>query len=339
MKFLFWLATAVIYSNWLGHANGAPLELSIRYERDVRDVPVPAPIVLTWEAVPGRSYNVLAAEAPNSGAWTTLNSAPLIAETNRQAYRDLNSLDNRFYRVVELTPAVAVTHVGISEQAWRASDVWVPATQSKAVDGTSMLIALSAVWTAGVVFGPLPTDANGVFQHALNRVTNQIAHAPFYVQVGYQTNSVAGLHTVSPIGVGDSGDGFFLLLEVTGLQPGDSRVDTGHIRHSHPFYGPGDPNTIQTITVATDGAAARAGDLAVAIIGMDNNSNPDINITLPEGWTSLGYNDEVVDNIGYRACYKIVTTPGQQTVTCGWTDNSTFVAAAGIVVFRAAANN
>ena len=140
MKFLFWLATAVIYSNWLGHANGAPLELSIRYERDVRDVPVPAPIVLTWEAVPGRSYNVLAAEAPNSGAWTTLNSAPLIAETNRQAYRDLNSLDNRFYRVVELTPAVAVTHVGISEQAWRASDVWVPATQSKAVDGTSMLI-------------------------------------------------------------------------------------------------------------------------------------------------------------------------------------------------------
>ena len=111
MKFLFWLATAVVYSNWIGHANGAPLELSIRYERDVRDVPVPAPIVLTWEAVPGRSYNVLAAEAPNSGAWTTLNSAPLIAETNRQVYRDLNSGGSRFYQVVALNPAVAVTHV------------------------------------------------------------------------------------------------------------------------------------------------------------------------------------------------------------------------------------
>ena len=340
MKFLFWLATAVVYSSWFGDANGASLEVSIEYEhglaaREQREAA--RPVVVSWQAVPGKSYNLLSTERLDPAAWAALNPAPLVAETNQQVYRDTNGGGSRFYQVVELNPAVAVTHVGISTQTWLSSDVWVPANQSRVVTGSKTLITLGTWWTGNPPPpSPLPFDSNGIFQSGINVVTNQAAHAPFEVQIAYQTNAAAGAHVITPASLGRSGDGFFLLVEVEGLVAGDSRVDTGHFRISHPFYGQGDPNTIQSITVATDGSAAQAGDLVVAIIGMDNNLNPDINISLPEGWTSLGVEHSALDNICYRACYKIVTIPGPQSVTCSWVSTSCFVAEAGIVVFRAA---
>ena len=338
MKFLFWLATAVVYSNWLGHANGASLEVSIQYEHGLaaRDQQEAArPVVVSWQAVPGKSYNLLSTERLDPAAWAALNPAPLVAETNQQVYRDTNGGSSRFYQVVELNPAVAVTHVGISTQTWLSSDVWVPANQSREVNGSSTLIALGTWWTAAFVPAPLPTDLIGSFGNALMSVTNQGAHARFEVQIGYQANAEAGLHVVTPTSVGSSGDGFFLLVEATGLRPSDSRVDAGHFRLSHGLFGPGDPNHIPGITVTTDGSAAEVGDLAVAIIGQDNYEGNN-QMSLPEGWTSLGVEHSALDNICYRACYKIVTTPGPQSVTCSWVSTSCFVAEAGIVVFRAA---
>jgi len=113
------------------------------------------------------------------------------------------------------------------------------------------------------------------------------------------------------------------VIEVAGLPTGDVIRDSGQARESHPIYGHGDPNSIQAITVTTEGSAAQREISPVAIFVMDPIANPDIKISLPEGWTSLGHNDFVVDNVGYRACYRIVTAPGTQTATCTWSDDST----------------
>jgi len=140
------------------------------------------------------------------------------------------------------------------------------------------------------------------------------------------------MHTVTPDAIGRSGDGFFLLLEAQGLDSASLIRDFGHSRTWHPKVGPGDPNTIQSISVTTDGSAAQVGDLAVAIIGQDSYGDNN-QMSLPEGWTSLGVEHSALDNICYRACYKIVTTPGPQAVTGSWVSNSCFVAEAAIVVF------
>lgn len=288
---------------------------------------------------PGDHYEVQS--SANLDTWSVVGKVANVTGTVPFTDPDVSNEARRYYRAL-LTPSVAVPAagaqvalVGVSEQAWRASDVWVPATQSRTVAGAKSLLTLGCWWDASYLNpSSLPADTNGQFSAAAAPGFDPLGY-PVQLQVAYQVPAAPGSHTVTPPVIGGSGDGFFLLLEVTGLASASPVRDSGRARNWHSFFGNGDPNTIESITVSTDGESAQGADLAVAVFVMDNNSNPDINISLPAGWTSLGFNDVVVDNIGYRACYKLVTTPGKQTVTCSWTDGSTFVAEAAIVVFKA----
>lgn len=294
---------------------------------------------LTISGSPSAQYEIQFTTTLGAGAWERLGQVTNFTGTVQFSDLSAKNGSQRFYRAVLAPiaepPAVRrVTLVGTSEQAWQASDVWMPGTLSRTVAASKFLVTLGCWWDERYTTTSLPTDSNGTFLSALG--SGSLSDAPVQVQVGYQLTPAIGSHVITPPAIGGSGDGFFLLLEAEGVSATSSVRDSGRARISHPFHGPGDPDTIQSITVMTDGTAAQIGDPAVAIIVMDNNSNPDINISLPAGWTSLGFNDAAVDNVGYRACYKIVTTPGKQTATCNWTDGSTFVADAGIVVFKAA---
>jgi hypothetical protein len=223
--------------------------------------------------------------------------------------------------------------IGICEQPWQAGDTWVPGSITNVVEGSKTLLALGAWWDERDNRTDPPTDSNGRFIDAISK-TLPLDDAPLQTQLLIQPAALPGEHVVIPSVIGSSGDGFFLLLEADGLIEGLPVLDSGRVRKSHPFYGFDDPNTIETITVSTDRTAAQAGDLAVVVFVMDNNSNPDIKTQIPEGWTLLGRNDAPVDNVGYMACYRFVTEPGQQSVTFNWSDGSTFVAEAAIVILR-----
>ncbi len=227
--------------------------------------------------------------------------------------------------------AVEPGNPGISVKYWRASDEWAPNNQSLAIAGSRTLITLGAWWDESYKISSLPLDSSGTFLPGLGP---KLGGSPVQVQIAYQPRAVAAEHTVTPPSLGIRGDGFFLLLEAEGLAPDSPVRDSGYALNWHKHHGRNDPRTIQAITASTDGSAALAGDVAVAIFVMDCESNPDINISLPAGWTSLGFNNNAVDNIGYRACYKVVTTSGPQTVTCTWRDDSTFIAAGAITVFK-----
>jgi formylglycine-generating enzyme required for sulfatase activity len=59
-------------------------------------------VVLTWEAIPTKLYNVMASTALVQQPWQTLNPSPLYASNNLVRYHDTNSLPVRFYKVVKL---------------------------------------------------------------------------------------------------------------------------------------------------------------------------------------------------------------------------------------------
>lgn len=319
----FWLVGT--HFGWENRTGAAPIDVTIANDSVNSNA-----VVVSWETVPGKYYNLISTAGLEPSFWMTVNQAPLLAQTNRLNFLDTNATDFRFYRVMELNPGVAVRLVGITEQAWRASDVWVPATLEHTVSAVEpkTLITLGAWWGGS----SLPTDLLGTFSRAVRRLTNNTLW-PVQVQVAHQTDAAPGLHEVRPPRIGASGDGFFLLVEATGLKSVSPIRDSGYATDFRPSYPPDDP--IDQITVTTDGTAAKAGDLVVAIFVMDNISNPDIQISLPDGWISLGHNDVALDNIGYRACYKIVDSPGAQTATCSWSDPNGFVAEAAVVVFAA----
>ena len=229
---------------------------------------------------------------------------------------------------------IAVKLAGISEEEWKVSHVWVPATRSVTLSSEKTIITLGCWWDNFGVVTDLPAGSNGAFTNAIKRSVG-LAHAPFQIQIAFQARAAAGQLVITPPKIGARGDGYFLVLEVDGVDAGSPVRDTGQTRESHPMFGDGDPLTIETISVSTDGTAARAGDLAVAVFAMDPCDNPDIAISLPDGWTSLGANDVALQNIGYRACCRIVTEAGRQSATCTWSDDSTFVAEAMLVVFKA----
>ena len=219
---------------------------------------------------------------------------------------------------------------GISAKHWRSSDVWVPATQSVTVSGSMALIALGAWWDEGYTTSALPKDTNGSF---ISAVTPKLGGPPVQVQVSYQAAAAAGGHSVTPPSVGVRGDGFFLLLEAHGLASSMPVRDSGYALNWHEAHGRSDSNNISNISVSTDSSAARSGDLVVGIIVQDSYEDNN-QMGLPAGWTSLGVENSALDNICYRACYRIATSPGPQSLTCSWVSSSCFVAAAGIVVFK-----
>lgn len=303
--------------------------ISIHYDRDQT-----SQVAIAWSTIPGKSYFLLSSPEPGSG-WAALNPQPILAATNMLIYRDSNVPSARFYQVVELGSTVQPELLGTNAQYWQASDAWVPTNNSVMLSGSNTLLALGAWWTEGYTVSPMPADTNGLFVSAINA---RLGLYPVQVQLAYEAGVVPGDHSVTPPPVGGSGDGFFLLVQAQGLGSSPLMRDSGYSLTWHTYYGFNDPNKIQSVKVTTDGSAAQIGDLAVAIFVMDNDSNPNINISLPEGWTSLGFNNNATDNIGYRACYKIVSSTGEQSVTCTWTDDSTYVAAGAIAVFGSAGN-
>src|SRR2546429_419178 len=63
-------------------------------------------VVLSWDTVPGKFYNLVGTPQLSSPSWAVLNAEPMLATRNVQVYRNSNVLSSRFYRVVELNPTV-----------------------------------------------------------------------------------------------------------------------------------------------------------------------------------------------------------------------------------------
>jgi hypothetical protein len=309
-------------------AEGALSRIAINYAAGSTNL-----AILSWATVPGKSYFLLSTPAL-SQPWSALNPVPMLATTNRMVYGDSNVIGARLYRVVELAQTIQMIEIGVSEQDWPLNNGWDPPSQSSIVTGSNTLLALGAWWDANDRVTPPPIDNNGSFSLA---VTPKIGYYPLEVQVAYQTNSAPGVHVVTPTTIGSSGDGYFLLAQMQGLAQGSPVRDAGYTTNSHTGYGPGDPNVILSATVTTDGSAAQVGDLAVAVFSQDDYEDNN-QMSLPAGWTSLGVGNHAIDNICYRACYKIVSSPGRQSVTCSWVDSSCFVTAAAIVIFKQAGN-
>ncbi len=59
-------------------------------------------LLLSWEAIPGKQYNVLTTPALGQNPWQVLNPAPLAASNNLVKFRDTNNHPARFYKVVKL---------------------------------------------------------------------------------------------------------------------------------------------------------------------------------------------------------------------------------------------
>jgi hypothetical protein len=232
---------------------------------------------------------------------------------------------------------IGVNLVGISEKEWQVSRKWIPKNQSVTLSSERTLVTLGCWWDDSGSVSPLPSDSNGTFSNAISRKVG-LADAPVQIQIGYQTKAAAGQHTITPPWIGARGDGFFLVLELDGIDATAPILDTGQARNAHRYLGPStiDPNSIQSISVSTEGTTAEIGDLAVVIFTFDACDNPDVQVDLPEGWTSIGFNNVAIQNLGYRACCKIVSEPGRQSAACHWKDNSTFAAEAALVVFKAA---
>ncbi len=230
---------------------------------------------------------------------------------------------------------ISLTLLGASEKMWKVSQEWAPvALMANVSVANDALITLGCWWDGSYRVTALPTDDAGQFTPCVPRRIG-LSDAPLQNQIAIEISRRSGMHRIVPPRIGHSGDGFFLLLLAGGIDEDAPIRDSGQSRLSHRLFGPGDPNSIRAISVETDDELAQKGDLAIAIFSLDLQKNPDIMISLPEGWVSLGSNDNAVLNIGYRACFKIVTKPGRQSATCSWKDDSTFVAEATIVVFKA----
>ena len=230
---------------------------------------------------------------------------------------------------------ITIASVGPAIQYWTASDAWSPTTLSRTVTTGGTLITLGGWWDdTGANPSALPTDSAGTFTAAVNPTTTG---SPVRVQVTYQSAS-AGSHTVTPPSVATSGDGYLSLIEVSGLATSSPLRDSGRTRDYHAPVTPPDSNTIQTITATTAGSSTQVGDLLVAVLVTDPNStsNSNAQIVVPSGWTQIAAGQNMTDNVGFMAVWKLASASGSQSVTFDWTDANTFVAEAAIASFKSA---
>jgi hypothetical protein len=75
-----------------------PVGCSLEYDRGAASNQV----LLSWEAIPTKLYNVLTATALENQPWLPLNPAPLLATNNLVKFWHSNDLPARFYKVVKL---------------------------------------------------------------------------------------------------------------------------------------------------------------------------------------------------------------------------------------------
>ncbi len=230
--------------------------------------------------------------------------------------------------------------VGTSVQFWAASDAWAPTTQARVIaDTTKLLVTCGAWWDGNGLPSALPTDSSGTVVAAVNpsSFTGNVSY-PLTVQIGYVLAPSAATHTLTPPAIQSGGDGYFTLLELSGIDGTTPVRETGTAVSFHTPVTPPDSGTYQTITVETSGSTAQVGDTAVAIFMMDPNSTSNSNIAWvpPSGWWVLENKFNATDCIGYLLCCATVLTAGKISATATWTDANTFVAGAAIVVFKKA---
>lgn len=223
--------------------------------------------------------------------------------------------------------------IGISEKEWQVSRKWVSTVQVADIGESAMLVTMGCWWDDSWHVTSLPLDSAGTFTHPFPRKM-EVAKAPVQTQIAIQSKPALGTHIITPPGIGSRGDGSFLVLKIKGIDMNSPVRDHGQVRDAHPHVGLNDPNSIESITVSTEGAFAEAGDLAIAIFAFDACENPDVRVDLPEGWTSVGFNNVALQNLGYRACCRVVTEAGRQTATCHWKDKSTFAAEACLLILK-----
>lgn len=242
--------------------------------------------------------------------------------------------DDAFLESGLTTPTVVLT--GISTQFWSAHTAWQPATQTLTAYAGDTLATLGVWWDdSGNNPSLVPTDSAGTFTRIEGPAIADGLY-PTHVQITNQSSPTAGAHVITPPNVTDSGDGWFLTLRLTGV---GSVIDSGHFRSAHTYVVPPtpDPDTIQACTITTDGTAAAVGDLVIAMFQIEAYSNPNILLVGPPApWVELGRFTNVVDNIGYLACYKIATASGAQSCSISWTDQNTFTVDAAIAVWAKA---
>lgn len=226
----------------------------------------------------------------------------------------------------------------ISVQFVSTPDTWAPLTHGVTVYAGERLVTLGTWWDdSGTNPTAVPTDSAGTFTAIINPTRPGTDGALTQVQIAEQASPSAGLHTITPPNLDTFGDGWLLTLRLSGV--GDV-VDSGHFRDYHDLVWPSpDPDTIESLTITTDGTAAQVGDLAVVMFQYDPYYQPLTYLVKPAApWVVLGYWDNVTDNLGYLACYKIVETAGAQSCTISWTDANTSVVDAAIAVWEQASS-
>jgi hypothetical protein len=224
----------------------------------------------------------------------------------------------------------------LQKQDWVADDAWVATTAAVTIASGDVLVSVGGWWNdTGTHPVPVPTDNNGTFTATVNPDIST-GENPVSVQFCHQATPTVGSHTVTPPSLATTGDGYFALVKLAGIDTSSPIRDTGRTRNWHTIHSPPDPATIQTITVTSSGSSAQVGDICLLAVVMDPNStsNTDVAFVPPAGWWVLVNKFNCADNVGFILCAAKVTTAGQISATVTWTDANTFVADATMVVYK-----
>jgi formylglycine-generating enzyme required for sulfatase activity len=92
------LSTLITLLTFTTSAQQVPVTSLIAYEGTNSS----SNIVLTWESIPTKLYNVLTTTALGPQPWQQLNASPIYSSNNLVRYRDPNNRPARFYKVVKL---------------------------------------------------------------------------------------------------------------------------------------------------------------------------------------------------------------------------------------------
>lgn len=207
--------------------------------------------------------------------------------------------------------------------AWSSNSIQL--TDAQAGDA---IIVLGLYWNStGAAL--TPTDNAGTLTAAVDQSPVYVQVPAVGAQIFYELNVAPGTHTITPPGLGGSdGDGTFYVLQVRGLSPTASLAAVGQ---SHQVG-----TALQSATVHLS-SNALVGDFVVAVGGEDDDvGTANAQVTNPpSGWQSINVNDDGNLNVPSEACYRSVSSTGNQSVTWTWKGDPTAnVTAAAIADFR-----
>lgn len=214
-------------------------------------------------------------------------------------------------------------HQDWSVGAWSSQSIQL--TDVRAGDA---IIVLGLYWNS-TGHALTPKDDAGSLSAAVDQSPVYVQVPAVGAQIFYELNAAAGIHTITPPGLGGGdGDGTFYVLQVRGLAPGVSLVAVGE---SHK-----EGTALQSATVQLS-SNALPGDFVIAVGGEDDEvgavnaqvTNP------PAGWQSIDVNNAGEVNVPSEACYRSVSSTGNQSVKWTWKGDPTAnVTTAAMAAFR-----